>query len=68
MNISSLKYHLSVIEEQKTVLPCVNVIRGERDCSRWDLMLREKMLLFLTTNMVAETSRAIQQLEVIPHG
>ena len=68
MNISSLKYHLSVIEEQKTVLPCVNVIRGERDCGRWDLMLREKMLLFLTTNMVAETSRAIQQLEVIPHG
>ena len=68
MNISSLKYHLSVIEEQKTVLPFVNVIRGERDCGRWDLMLREKMLLFLTTNMVAETSRAIQQLEVIPHG
>ena len=23
MNISSLKYHLSVIQKQKTVLPCV---------------------------------------------
>ena len=30
MNISSLKYHLSVIQKQKTVLPCVNFMRGER--------------------------------------
>ena len=39
MNISSLKYHLSVIQNQKTVLPCVNIVRGERGYGRWDLML-----------------------------
>ena len=41
MNISIVKYHLSVIEKQKTVLPCVNFVRGERGYGRWDLMLTE---------------------------
>ena len=39
MNISGLKYHRSVIQMQKTVLPCVNFIMGERGYRRWDLML-----------------------------
>ena len=34
MNISSLKYHLN-----KTVLPCVNFMRGERGYGRRDLTL-----------------------------
>ena len=38
MNISSLKYHLSVIKKQETVLPCVTFIRKERGYGRWDLM------------------------------
>ena len=39
MNFSSLKYNLSVILKQKTVLPCVNFIRREKGYGRWDLML-----------------------------
>jgi len=39
MNISSLKYHPSVIQKQKTVLPRVNFMRGERGYGRWDLMM-----------------------------
>ena len=39
MKISSLKYHLSVIWKQKTVLPCVNFMRGERGYGPWDLFL-----------------------------
>ena len=39
MNISCLKYHLSVIWKQKIVLPCVNFISGARGYDRWDLML-----------------------------
>ena len=44
MNISSLKYHLrwsylSVLRKQKTALPGVNFMRGEKGYGRWDLML-----------------------------
>ena len=39
MNISSLKDRLSVIQKQKTVLPCVNFTRGERR-SNADLSLQ----------------------------
>ena len=47
MNISSLNYHLSVIQKQKTVLPCVNFIKGERGYGRWDLMLNLKIYLLV---------------------
>ena len=39
-DMSSLKFKLSVILKQKTVPPCVNFMRGERDYGRWDLMLK----------------------------
>ena len=47
MNISSLKYHLSVIQKHKTVIPCVNFIRGERGYGRWHLMLNLKIYLLV---------------------
>ena len=48
MNISSLKCHLSLREKQKTVLPCVNFMRGERDYGRWDLMVTLENVVFST--------------------
>ena len=44
-NISSLKYHQSVISKQITVLPCVNFLRRERGYDGWDLMLTQNLSL-----------------------